>query len=141
MRCRTIILLFVLVACGGAQRDRERAQPAPDAGPPPVDRAAMAEIVDGVLEVLVAMAEVVEARVGDCDAIATDLALVFEQAETIVAVLREADQDPAQHAVLLEEMDARAAQTAGLADRIAVGLAPCQGNARLIEVMQRMPTF
>jgi hypothetical protein len=134
---------IMIAACGGAQREPTPAPPpaVPDAGPPPVDRAAIADLADGVLEVLRAMAEVVEARAQDCPAMAADLLTVFAHAETIFGAVREADADPARHAVLLEELDARAAVSAGLADRIALGLAPCRDDPELQRAMARMPVL
>ena len=143
LRLPTTVVLFTIVACGGGG-----ARPAPpasaaavaDAGAPPLDRAALAEIADGLQEVLATMAAIVE-QAPDCGAMAHQLGELFDRSEPLFGIAKTQGADPVAGPVLTQEMDARAAAVAPVVERISDGLARCRGDESVVEVMKRMPTL
>ena len=142
LRLPTTVVLFTIAACGGGGGARPAA-PAPaaaDAGAPPLDRAALAEIADGLQEVLATMAAIVE-QAPDCGAMAHQLGELFDRSEPLFGIAKTQGADPVAGPVLTQEMDARAAAVAPVVERISDGLARCRGDESVVEVMKRMPTL
>jgi hypothetical protein len=142
MRSLAGLIVVVVVACGGSSKPAP-AGPATTAEPataPAVDRALLAEIADGLVEMLATMAVITEGA-ADCPAMATQLGALFDKSAPLFDLARSQDANPEAKPVLTAEMDGRATQVQPLVDRISAGLARCQMDADVAKAIERMPTF
>lgn len=134
---KVAVLIALACACGGAK-------PAPAPAPPPrptYDARELAELADGLYDILDTMAAVVEAHPNDCAGMAQELDALFETSAPIVARTKEvtADRDAAR--ALAAETKRHDAEAPGLVDRISKGLAPCAGDPAVRNAVDKMPVF
>ena len=133
------VVLFA-AACGGGSRPAPAA-PAPTEEPaaaPAVDRVLLAEIADGLVEMLATMAVITEGA-ADCPTMATQLGGLFDKSAPLFDLARGQDANPEAKPILTAEMDGRATQVQPLVDRISAGLARCQLDAEVAKAIERMP--
>ncbi|HVV83950.1 MAG TPA: hypothetical protein VHE35_12835 [Kofleriaceae bacterium] len=139
-------VLVAATACGGGKAaPREPAgnlAPAPpdagvDAGP---DFALLTGLADGFAETLATMAKITT-DAPDCPTMAAQLGQLFDQAASLFAMAEAQAKDPAAARVLTQAMNARSGEVKPLVEKIGDGLARCQNDPAVGEVMARMPTF
>jgi hypothetical protein len=136
---KRVLLLLVLAACGGTQRDAGP-PPDPDAAPKlAMDPETARETVAGLVEFWTAMAAIVQQHAADCDAMAVDLDTLFTTTAPLFDVVHAAQLDPDANALLAREAKAHDAEIAPLTEQISAGLAGCTDNPKVIDTMSRMP--
>lgn len=138
----SFVWMIVAAGCGGGAKPAPAA-PAPaedEAAAPAVDRALLAEIAGGLVEMLATMAVITEGA-ADCPTMAAQLGGLFDKSAPLFDLARSQDANPAAKPILTAEMDGRATQVQPLVDRISAGLARCQLDPGVAKAIERMPTF
>jgi hypothetical protein len=130
-------LLFLLVcACGG------------DPAPAPAHSAAsrydtreLAELADGLHDVLETMAVVVEAHPGDCPGMGRELSELFDKAAPITTRVKIVAADKDGAAALAAQLRRHDDDAKALDDRISKGLLPCANDPDVRAAIDKMPVF
>jgi predicted TIM-barrel fold metal-dependent hydrolase len=135
---KRVLIVALVAACGGS---KPRPAPAPPPPKPSYDPAELAELADGLYDVLETMAVVVEAHPSDCPGMAKELDQLFDKAAPIVTRAKEVANDRDASRALAAEMKRHDAQAPGLVDRISNGLAPCAGDPDVRNAIDKMPVF
>ena len=130
------LVLAALWACG------ESASPAPAHPPAPRwDARELAELADGLYDVLDTMATVVEAHPNDCPGMGRELSQLFDKAAPISARIKIVAADKDGAAALAAQLGRHDAEAKALDERISVGLRPCANDAGVRAAVDKMPMF
>jgi hypothetical protein len=142
MHARHALIAIALAACGGGggkkqQVEKPTTEVEAEAAPDPQ---MMAEIADGLVEVLATMAAIGESA-PDCKAKAAQFDDLFEKSAPLFDLAKaQAAEDEAAR-MLEAEMDAREPQVAPLVARIGKGFERCKMDPDVERAIEKMPTF
>lgn len=133
---RAIAIAIVAAACSAPA-----APPPSQPSGPRYDARELAELADGLYDVLDTMAAVVEAHPDDCPAMGRELAQLFDKAAPITSRIKIVAADKDGAAGLAAAMHRHDADAQALDERISAGLRPCAGDPGVRAAIDKMPTF
>ena len=134
---KRFFVIVMLAACGGETTAPAPAHPAA----PRFDARELAELADGLFDVLDTMAAVVEAHPNDCPAMGRELSQLFDKAAPISARVKIVAADKDGAAALAAEMRRHDAKAKTLDERISNGLRPCANDPDVRTAIDKMPVF
>jgi hypothetical protein len=135
---RLALVVAIACACGGEPPALSRPARPP---PPRYDPREMAELADGMFDVLDTMAAVVDAHRGDCPGMGRELSQLFDKAAPITARIHAVAADKDGAAALAAQVHRHDADASSLDERISEGLRPCANDADVRAAIEKMPVF